>query len=277
MRVGIFAKTFTGTDPKGVFGKIAAAGFDSTQWNWACAGFPSMPSDIASKDCLNVTKAAKSFGIEITAVSGTFNMAHPEAIVRQTGLAQLKQIIATAPLIGTSLVTLCTGSRNPSDQWARHPKNGSKEAWSDFINTLTPAIESAEENNVFLGIEPELGNVVSTPKHARMLIDDLQSDRLRIVIDPANLVEIASGLERKRVIVEAVELLADRISLAHAKDRKLGGQVAPAGEGIIDFHHYFSTLRTFGYDGEIICHGLHEHEAIGVSRFIKSILHEVTR
>lgn len=274
MRAGIFAKTFPGTDPHLVLGLVAEAGFESAQWNWACAGIPSIPENILDDTCRQVLEASSHCNIAVPAVSGTFNMAHPVPAIRNKGLSRLKRIIATAPLIGASLVTLCTGSRDVDDQWAWHPENSSKDAWADFVETLSGAIEAAEANNVFLGIEPEFANVVSTPRRARNLIDEMGSDRIRIVFDPANLFEIADDVEVRDIISGSVELLADRISLAHAKDRKPDGSFAPAGKGLIDFSHYLSTLKSAGFDGDIIAHGLDANEAADVSRFLKSILSE---
>jgi len=274
MRVGVFAKTFPGTDPRQVLSSVAEAGFESSQWNWACAGLPSIPENIPDNTCRQVIEASLHCHIAMPAVSGTFNMAHPDPAIRNDGLSRLKRIIETAPLVGASLVTLCTGSRDVDDQWAWHPENASEEAWSDFVETLSGAIEAAEASSVFLGIEPELANVVSTPRHARTLIDEMQSDRIRIVFDPANLFEVADDVKRKDIISKSVELLADRISLAHAKDRKLDGGFAPAGKGVIDFTHYLSALKSAGFDGDIIAHGLDADEAADVSRFLKSILNE---
>ena len=274
MRIGVFAKTFPGADPHLVLGSVAEAGFESSQWNWSCAGLPSIPENVPHNTCRHVIEASMHCHIALPAVSGTFNMAHPDPAIRNEGLSRLKRIIETAPRVGASLVTLCTGSRDIDDQWAWHPENASEEAWSDFVETLAGAIEAAEAIGVFLGIEPELANVVSTPRHARTLIDEMQSDRIRIVFDPANLFEVADDVKRKDVISKSVELLADRISLAHAKDRKLDGSFAPAGKGVIDFTHYLSALKSAGFDGDIIAHGLDANEAVDVSKFLKSILNE---
>ena len=46
VRLGIFAKTFEGTDPALVLDQVAATGFSATQYNMACSGLPSMPDHI---------------------------------------------------------------------------------------------------------------------------------------------------------------------------------------------------------------------------------------
>ena len=37
MRLGIFAKTFSGSNPLTVLGAVKAAGYDAAQFNMACA------------------------------------------------------------------------------------------------------------------------------------------------------------------------------------------------------------------------------------------------
>ena len=61
-------------------------------------------------------------------------------------------------------------------------------------------------------------------RHGR-LIDELKSPRLRIVLDPANLFEIALPRESQVIIARAVDLLGDRIVMAHAKDRRANWRI----------------------------------------------------
>ena len=89
-----------------------------------------------------------------------------------------------------------------------------------------------------------------------------------------NLTRLEKLRRQKQRDIKGVALLADRISLAHAKDRRADGSFVAAGKGDIDFPHYLAVLRSINYDGDIIAHGLQPHEAADVSRFLKSILSE---
>ena len=92
---------------------------------------------------------------------------------------------------------------------------------------MEAAIAIAERHDVDLGIEPELANVVDSAAKARRLIDELRSPRLKIVLDPANLFETETAEEQRRIVAEAIDLLADRIVMAHAKDRDAGRRASP--------------------------------------------------
>ncbi len=268
MRLGIFAKTFPGTDPAGVLAQVKAAGFSTAQYNMACSGLPSMPDDIAPAVSAAVALASRQTGIRLCAVSGTYNMAHPDPAIRARGLRQLKVIAGACAAIGTDLVTLCTGTRDPDDQWRHHPDNRSAEAWREMLAEMEKAVEVAERFGLRLGIEPELANIIDSAAEARRLLDEMKSDTLAIVIDPANLFEQAELVDQRRIVSEAVDMLADRIVMAHAKDRTPDGGFATAGKGVIDFPHYLRCLRSAGFDGDLVAHGLGAHEAAGVAAFL---------
>ena len=272
IELGIFAKTFPGKDPLGVLTQVNAAGFATTQFNMACCGLPSLPFAIDQATIASIAKARTMTGVSLCALSATFNMIHPDRSVRAAGLESLDVLAAAARRLAIPLLTLCTGTRDQGDQWRHHPDNHTPAAWSDLVASMTSAIEIAERHDVRLGIEPELGNVVDSAKAARRLLDELGSDRLRIVLDPANLFETASPAEQYRLIDQALDLLAPAIALAHAKDRARDGSFATAGQGVLDFRHYLHALRLLGFSGPLIAHGLAADEAAGVADFLQARL-----
>ena len=86
MRLGIFAKTF----------RAAAWRRRSTpspprprqvQFNMALAGGPPLPADTAGRR--RRPRAVAARGLSMAAVSGTYNMAHPDPAVRADGAARL--------------------------------------------------------------------------------------------------------------------------------------------------------------------------------------------
>ncbi len=272
MRLGIFAKTFEGQDPARVLGAAQAAGFQSVQYNMACSGLAAMPDSITPADCAEVKRAGVQTGIALAAVSGTYNMIHPDPAIRSAGLRRLEVLMRSASAMGAPMVTLCTGTRDAADQWRHHPDNSSAQAWRDLLDEMAKACALAEPLGIRLGIEPELANVVATAAQARQLIDTLQSPALAIVLDPANLFEVAPLSVQRDVLSQAVDLLAPWIVMAHAKDRDAAGGFATAGRGVVDFPHFLGILRSSGFDGDLVTHGLHAHEAPSVASFLAKTL-----
>ncbi|MBY5719824.1 sugar phosphate isomerase/epimerase [Rhizobium leguminosarum] len=272
MKLGIFAKTFEGTEPLTLLNAAAAAGFTCAQFNMACSGLAPMPETITEAQARAVGEAALSSGVEIVAVSGTFNMIHPDPAVRGAGLRRLATLAERCAGMSTALITLCTGTRDPIDQWKAHADNDTPEAWRDLLEAMGAAIEIAERYEVDLGIEPELANVVNSAGKAYRLIAALKSPRIKIVLDPANLFEVATLDEQRSIVSSAIELLGDRIVMAHAKDRNPDGSFATAGKGVLDYAHYLGRLKAIGFKGSLVTHGLSASEAAGVATFLKNSL-----
>jgi sugar phosphate isomerase/epimerase len=189
-----------------------------------------------------VREAARARGLRVGALSGTYNMAHPDPFVRADGARRLAARIADAPAYDADVVTLCTGTRDPVDMWRAHPDNGTREAWSDMRAAVDAALAVAAAHGVTLGVEPEPGNVVADARAARRLLDEAGSPHLRIVVDAANLVGGRYDAERA-ILDEAFDLLGGDVVLAHLKDLRL------------DVDRYRRHLAATG-DPPLVLHGL---------------------
>jgi sugar phosphate isomerase/epimerase len=274
MDVGIFAKTFSRPALSETLDAVVASGLTTIQFNMALtgAGTP-MPDEIPLALAAEVREALVRRGLKMAAVSGTYNMAHPNAAVRDAGRRRLGALIAAARSMGTCLVTLCSGSRCVEDMWRRHPDNASAEAWRDMRASIEAALGAAETHGVTLAVEPEHNNVVNDAAAARRLLDELGSPpRLKVVLDPANLFP-AGRLERQAdTLNSAFELLGADLALAHAKDVTDDGTIVAAGRGDLDYDLYISLLRLAARDVAVVMHGLSEAEVPGCREFIQTVV-----
>ena len=268
MRLGIFARTFSRPTLEEVFNAVREHQLDCVQFNLACAGLPPLPEAIAPSLAIRIREASMSRGIEIVAVSGTYNMIHPDPQVQQTGLRRLRTLAAACQSLGTSVITICTGTRDPADMWHWHPENASSQTWSDLLRAMEAALHIAEEEQVTLAFEPERANVVSTAAHGHALLVAMQSPRLKVVIDPANLIVPGDERQMSQVLDEVFDLLGEHIVIAHAKDRGADDTFRAAGEGILDYDHYLRLLQTSAFTGPLIIHGLTEEQVDAALQFL---------
>jgi len=95
---------------------------------------------------------------------------------------------------------------------------GSEEAFRLFVDCLRPVVRCAEEENVILAVEPVYRHIISTPERAERLLDEIPSDRLRIILDAVNLIAPDRAKEADDIIAEAIRRLGDRVSVLHLKD-----------------------------------------------------------
>lgn len=262
MQPGIFAKTFHRSSLREVLDAVQSYGLTEIQFNMSCAGLPSMPENIPESTAQMIGLELRQRGILMSAVSGTFNMIHPNPAIRKEGLRRLALLAGACHDMGTTVITLCTGTLNPGNMWTHHPGNASPEAWRMLTSTLEEALAITEEYQVVLAIEPELSNVVSSAPQARRLLDELKSSRLKIVMDAANLYRPEQKSNFPTILDEAFELLGSEIILAHAKDvlDEAATRFGAVGQGLLDFGYYFRLLRDSGYAGALVMHGLEEEE-----------------
>lgn len=272
MQLGIFAKTFPGSDPVTVLQAAKTSGFDTVQYNMACSGLQAMPDEFADSTISAIRSACAQTGISICAVSATYNLIHPLTDERARGHRRLGVIAKAASEAGIPIITLCTGTRNPDDQWAHHAQNATRGAWRDLLHSIEIALRYAEGYNLVLGIEPELANVVSNARKAKQLIDEIKSPRIKIIFDPANLFEQATIEDQRRTISDGLNLLAPHIAMAHAKDRDADGHFVAAGKGVLDYPHFIRELTKSGFTGPVITHCLTADEAPGVATFLRQHL-----
>ena len=271
MQVGIFSKTFSRPTLDESLDAIRAAGFGCVQFNLQTVGLPTMPESLDSDLCDRIRLAMGAREIEVSALSGTFNMIHPNAEEQQSGMASLRVLANACESLGTSLITISTGTRNADYMWAGHAENVSEDAWRDMIVSIAEATEIAEQAGVTLVFEPELSNVVSSAKKARRMLDEIRSSHLKVVIDGANLFHVSEKDRMHEILDEAFDLIGKDIALAHAKDLSAEGFSA-AGKGILDYDRYISLLQSIGFTGGLILHSLDESDVPACHQYLKSRL-----
>ena len=277
MKVGIFARTFEEPSLAGVLDAVAAHGIRHIQLNTSCMGLPDMPDGLDDAACQQARREIDARNIEVVSLSATYNMIHPDPAARAQGMRRLGILASRAAELGTNLLTLCTGTRNPTNMWQHHPQNNSPEAWSDLLDAIGQALTFAEQHDVHLGIEPEVANVVNSPQKARKLLDTMRSDRLTIVMDGANVFPKGTIQRQRQILDEAFDLLGDRIALAHAKDLSRDGEAGheAAGTGLLDYDHYLHLLHQSGYRGAVVLHSLTPAQVPGCVRFLQQKLQDI--
>jgi sugar phosphate isomerase/epimerase len=274
MELGIFAYTFVRPTVEEVFENIKGHGLEHTEFNFTAIRMQEVPDQIDDALARHVRTAAVERGITVDSVGGYTNIVHPDPEQRRVELKRLLGMIRTARSLGTGVVALCTGSRDPQSMWRWHPANDEPDAWADLSTSLEKAIRVAEDHEVTLTIEPEVNNVIHTAQKARRLLDEIGSPHLKITFDGANIFHKGDLPRMHELLTEAIDLLASDIILAHAKDLDHDGDAGhlAAGQGKLDYNHYIGLLKKAGFSGTILLHGLEEDQVEGSIRYVRSYL-----
>jgi sugar phosphate isomerase/epimerase len=186
-------------------------------------------------------------------------------------MRRLHVLMAACHDLGTEVITLSTGTRDPANMWRRHPDNDTPDAWHDMIAALREAVQIAEEHAVTLAFEPEVANVVDSAAKGRQLLDEIGAPRLKVVMDGANVFHAGDLPRMREILEEAFALLGNDIVLAHAKDLSQDGEAGheAAGTGLLDYDLYLSLLRRVGYRGPLILHALAEGQVDSCVAFLR--------
>ena len=252
MQIGIMDGTVVRPTLSETLDAIVDYGMYFMQFGLGRVGLPELPEQIDTELCDQIRKEFDERNVNMAAISGTFNMIHPDLQQRADGLRRLRVLASACGRVGTSVITLCTGTRDPD--------NDSLEAWNDLVETMHQALQIAEEYEVTLALEPEVANVVDSAQKARRLLDEMGSSYLKVVIDGANIFHTGELAHMREILDEAFALLAEDIVIAHAKDLDHDGEAGhlAAGKGLLDYNHYLSLLDGLEFDVPLILHGLSE-------------------
>jgi len=273
MQIGIMARTFSQPTLSGILDQVLKHGIRCIQFSFGCVGLPELPESMDETLFKKIRKEVEARGINMAAVSGTFNMIHPDINKRREGLRRFRILTAACHQIGTSVITLCTGTRDPDSLWRRHPDNDLPDAWEDLTISMVEILKMAEENDVILAFEPEVSNVIDSAVKGRLLLDQMNSKHLKVVMDPANIFHKGELPRMDEILDQAFALLGKDIAICHAKDLDRDGEAGhiAAGKGLLNYRKYLSWLDKIGFDGSIILHGLREDEVEGCVEFLKVI------
>jgi sugar phosphate isomerase/epimerase len=276
--LGIAASTFTRRSLAANLETVARYGLTVVHYDLACAGLSTLPDTIAPELPSRISAAAAERSIRIASVSGTFNMIDPVPERRRDGVRRLRHLAAACAALQTRTITLSTGTRDPDDIRRAHPLNASPEAWTDLLATLEQAVGIADEFDLQLTIEPNTATVVNSSAAALRLLREVRSPRLRIVLDPASLVQTKDLHRQQAVLDEATDILGPHIVMATATDVLLEDGAlrrVAAGTGHLDYPHYLACVRTLPVP-LIVC-GLSEFQVPAALWFLRTTSQAIRR
>ena len=271
MQLGIFAKTFPAPVPPPA-GRGARGRLRVHQFNMAGVDLPPMPDAIPDAVLADLGAAAAASGVAIVALSGTYNMIHPDPTVRADGLRRLGVMLAAARRLGVGLVTLCTGSRDALDQWRHHPDNATPAAWADLCREMAQAVRDGRGRRRRSRHRAGAGQRrdFRGRRDAADRRDGLGAGAHRA--RSGQPVRARDRAEARAVVAEAIDLLGDRIAMAHGKDRAADGSFTTVGKGVVDFPDFIARLGAAGFAGPIVTHGLTAEEAPGVASYLRGLI-----
>lgn len=218
---------------------------------------------------------ARALGLEVLGLNCYANLVHPTE--RAANVERMRRALRFAAGRGVPWVNAMAGTRETGlSFWAYHPENYAEATWA----ALLASVRELLQDGVRLTLEPYMLTPLATTERLRRLLDEVDSDRLAICLDPVNLIEPREYHRSAEVVAAMCAALGDRVVAVHAKDHYMHRQRATVqiderapGEGEFP---YDTLLRAMPPHAALVIEHLREDEPIAEARdFIRRTADQV--
>lgn len=190
-------------------------------------------SSMTPERCREIAAAYRDAGVEIHSIGVYTNLIHPDEAERAANLAYFDAMMAVGGHMGVR--TFITEAGHFHDDKAPAPRIAIEfqdEVWPRTVDVVRQLGALAEKRDAKVLLEPFYRGFLASAKRVRTFVEAVASPRVRVLLDPANLIEVND-------IDEMFAQLGPWIDCLHAKDRKLHVERGvAAGKGDVDYRRF---------------------------------------
>jgi sugar phosphate isomerase/epimerase len=189
-------------------------------------------SELTPERCRKIADAYRSRDIAIHSIGVYTNLIHPDDGERDANLAYFDAMIQAGKVMGVNVFITEAGHYEPEESTAHVPYYLQEAVWYRTVETGKRLARIAEKYDATILLEPFYRGFLTSAKRTRLFVEAIDSPRIRVLLDPANLLELND-------IDEMFSQLKPWIDCLHAKDRALHvPQGVAAGEGDLDYNSF---------------------------------------
>jgi sugar phosphate isomerase/epimerase len=239
MKIGVRAHDFPRQSPESLAKEIRASGFNAVQLAlYKALDIPA--EDMMKPDTLiRIRNAFESAGLEISVLGCYVDPGTLTDYVRQNSMDRFREHVRIAAKLGASCVATETTAFSGTDMERENAYN----RVLSFVREMTREAESA---GTFVAIEPVLAHTIHTPEMVRRLLDEVNSDRLRIVFDPINLLSPGDVETQDDLWSRCMACFGDKVIAMHVKNGCWEGTQyvpQPLNQGVMHFDPVFRWIK----------------------------------
>ena len=149
-----------------------------------------------------------------------------------------------------------------------------EEAYQRVLETLKELTKEAEKYGVAIAVEGVHCFVINTPQKMKRLVDDLNSDNVKVIFDPVNYLNIHNYQKQDEIINDTFDLLGGKICVIHAKDFTVKDGVFKAvkpSDGLLNYKLIFEKMKEYNLDIPIICEEITDSDAVVAFRNLEKM------
>ncbi|MFA5191252.1 MAG: sugar phosphate isomerase/epimerase family protein [Verrucomicrobiia bacterium] len=193
-------------------------------------------SDMTPQRSAAIAETYRSAGISIHSIGVYTNLIHPDEAERKANLAYFEAMMGIGEAMGVRTFITEVGSYHPDKPEPRLPYHFQEDVWKMMVATGKELAAMAERHQATVLFESSFNNFLTGAKRTRVFLQEVGSPRIRVLLDPANILEIND-------LGEMFAQLAPWIDCLHAKDRKLhSDRGVPAGQGDVDYVQFVTLV-----------------------------------
>ena len=206
-------------------------------------------SKLDKSDWLKMAEIMKRYDVRMGAIQSPFGKCNIEEEDYQRHLAFLPNLIEQAHFFGTNVIRIFPFWQTNQQRVRVRPNL--TEMMPQIVQQLRRATRLAEQEGIYLALEPEHTTYCGTPTEMRMIIDAVDSPALKVSWDAHN-----GWLPDEPLFPDGYDKVRGLVVNVHVKELAVPpGQEgsrhvrALLGTGVMPWPQIISTLKADGYDG----------------------------
>ena len=187
-------------------------------------------SSLTPARCREIAARYRDAGIAIHSLGVYTNLIHPDAAERQANLDYFAAMMDIGGHMGVhTFISEAGHHRDPKEPEPRVAHHFQDDVWLQMLATARQLAALADQRRATILLEGFYRGFLASAKRLRMFLEEVNSPRIRALLDPANLIEVND-------LDEMFQQLGPWIDCLHAKDRKVHiERGVPAGQGSLDY------------------------------------------
>ncbi len=187
-----------------------------------------------------------------------------------------------ADRVGSPMVTTHIGSLSDEMPFSPHRDNWTGDTWKLGVKVMKQILWDSAGSKAAFGVEAVNMTIMNNPRAHLRLIEEIGDPRLKVCIDPVNMIHLGTYYRNTELIEECFDLLGEHIIAAHAKDTyvlpdKMSAYITevPPGRGILDYETYLVRLSRLGSPRTLLIEHIREEEYPAAKRYIEETAERV--
>ena len=202
------------------------------------------------------------------------NIIHPDPSERQKNQKHVAQAVEMADRLGMNFILTHTGGCDPKSKDRPHKDNWTRQTWEMSVAATKQNLNDTAGSKVNLAFEAVNSCNNNTPKSHVRLKEDVGDERVKVMLDPSNMLHAGTIFRTTELINECFDLLGEDIMYAHAKDQ-IWTRMMPSiegvtlGEGTMDYELYLARLSRLKYSRALLIEHLSNEQYPPSKKFLE--------